>query len=374
MKILFACGGTGGHINPALAMANMIKEYKPESEILFAGNPSGMEAELVPAAGFDFVPIEIKGFMRKLNWFNVQYNISSVRLLAKSGAAAKAILDDFKPDIAVGTGGYVSYPILKKAAEMKIPTVTHESNAFPGLTTKIIAKTATKVLLGTEEARSRLDKKAVCIVTGNPVREQVIFTTKKQARTALGIAPDEVCILSFGGSLGAKRINECIAELMAWEVRGANPRHIHATGSYGTKLFPKLMKERGIDLEDYPNIDVRTYINDMHLCLAAADIVICRSGAMTVAELAAAGKASVLIPSPNVAENHQFYNAKVLEDAGAAVLIEEKNLTGKKLVAVMKDLLADPGRIERMSENARKTAVLDANMRIYKEITDIIPV
>lgn len=373
LNILFACGGTGGHINPAIAIAKTIEKHNPDVNILFAGNPSGMEARLVPQAGYKFTPIEVKGFMRKLNWRNVKYNISSVGLFGKSLKTAANIIKDFAPDIVIGTGGYVSYPLLKAAIKMKIPAVAHESNAFPGLTTKMLAPKCAAVLLAVEEAAQYIDKKANCVVTGNPVREEMLFLTKAQARQKLGIT-EKLCILSFGGSLGAKRVNECVAELMAAHLKsGQNIHHIHATGSYGTELFPEVLRQNGIeDLEKYPSADVREYINDMPYCMAAADVVICRSGAMTLTEIQAAGKAAVLIPSPNVANNHQYYNAKVMSDKNAAVLIEEKKLTGTQLTDAVKNLLNNSDKLNEISKNSAQMAVLDANKRIYNEITRIL--
>lgn len=373
MNILFACGGTGGHINPAIAIAKTLEKHNADVNILFAGNPDGMEARLVPQAGYKFTPIEVKGFMRKPNWRNVRYNLASVKLFGKSLKTAKKIIEDFRPDMVIGTGGYVSYPLLRAAAKMNIPAVAHESNAFPGLTTKMLAPKCAAVLLAVEEAAQYIDKKANCVVTGNPVREEMLFLTKAEARQKLGIK-EELCILSFGGSLGARRVNECVAELMAWHLKsGKNIHHIHATGSYGTELFPEVLAQNGIDnLKKYPQADVREYINDMPYCMAAADIVICRSGAMTLTEIQAAGKAAVLIPSPNVANNHQYYNAKVMSDKNAAVLIEEKKLTGKQLVEVVNGLLCDSARLGEISKNSAQMAVLDANMRIYNEITKIL--
>lgn len=370
MKLLFACGGTAGHINPAIAVANYIKAHHPDAEILFAGNPKGMEARLVPNAGFAFAPIEIMGFQRQLNWFNIKYNLKAIRCLALSTGRSKRLICGFSPDIIVGTGGYVSGPILREGAKLGIKTVTHESNAFPGVTTKLLARTADKVLLCVPESKRYLPAGREYIVTGNPVREQIIYANREKARARLGVG-DRICVLSFGGSLGARRINEAIAGLMAWEQSQGGIYHIHATGSYEKERFPALLRNEGVNAQS-PNLEIREYINDMPECLAAADLVISRSGAMTLSELEASGTASVLIPSPNVAENHQYHNAMVLAERDAAVVIEERKLSSELLRNTVKELCADPATLKRLGLNAQKAAVIDANDRIYREIISLV--
>lgn len=370
IKILFACGGTAGHINPAIAIANYVKARHPAAEILFAGNPKGMEARLVPAAGFAFTPIEIMGFQRQFNWFNIKYNVRAVGCLALSWERSKRLLRRFNPDVVVGTGGYVSGPILREGAKLGFKTLTHESNAFPGMTTKILARTADKVLLSVEEAKRFLPPDRDYLVTGNPVRQQMVFADREKVRARLGVGK-RVCIVSFGGSLGARRINEAIAGLMAWEKEHGGIYHIHATGSYEKKRFPTLLAAAGVDA-NADGLDVREYINDMPDCLAAADLVISRSGAMTVSELEASGTASVLIPSPNVAENHQYHNAMVLSAHDAAVVIEEKDLTPALLRETVARLCEAPDTLSRLGKNARAMAILDANERIYDALMSLL--
>ena len=367
MKILFACGGTAGHINPALAVADTIRKQHPDSKILFAGNPAGMEAQLVPKAGFPFAAIEIQGFQRQLNWRNFRYNVRSAGYLMTASAKAKKIIRDFSPDIVMGTGGYVSGPILRTASKLGIKTVTHEQNAFPGVTTKLLTRYADKVLLAVEEARAHLPEGREYIVTGNPIREDILFANREEARQRLGVG-ERICLLSFGGSLGARRINEAIADLMAWHCEKGEIHHIHATGRYGTELFPQLLKSKGVDPQKHPQLDIREYIDDMPDCLAAADLVICRAGAISLSELEAAGRASILIPSPNVAENHQYHNARVLADKNAAVLIEEKDLTGSQLCREVSQLVSDPQELRNIGKNAGSLAIIDANRRICREL------
>lgn len=372
MKILFACGGTAGHINPAIAVANYLREKDPTVEILFAGNPKGMEARIVPNAGYAFEPIKVLGIQRHLSLHNIKNNIMALWYLAGSSSRAKEIIDGFHPDIVMGTGGYVSGPVVRKAALMGYKTIAMESNAYPGVTTKLLAKYVDKVFLDVEESKKYLPEGKTYVVTGNPVREEIFTADRKAAREFYGVG-DRICLLSFGGSLGAQRLNEAVADLMAWHLKEKDFLHIHGSGSYyGPDYYSDLLKEKGIDAKKHDNLIIREYINDMPRCLAAADLVISRCGAITLAELKAAGRASILIPSPNVAENHQYHNAMVLENHGAAVVIEEKDLTGELLCQTVKELTEDPEKLRKLSENAAKMAVRDANERIRKEILSLL--
>ena len=368
MKVLFACGGTAGHINPGLSIAAALGSRCPDIQIRFAGNPDGMEARLVPGAGFEFVPFRAMGIQRRLTPYNIYRNAKSVCLLLTAQARAKKVIRAFEPDLVVGTRGYVSGPILLTAAKIGIPTATHEQNAFPGVTTKLLAKQVDKVLLAVEKAKEYLPKEAAgkCIVTGNPVRPEILTERREEARRKCGVPEGKLCILSFGGSLGAQRVNEAVADVMAWHIKEGKLHHIHATGQYGVELLPRLLQERKVPYSDNPCLDIREYIDDMPACLAAADLVICRAGASTLSELAAAGRASILIPSPNVAENHQYHNAMVLQNAGAAVVLQEKELTGEALVKLVKELTQDPARLRRLGENAKKIAA----PRAVEEIAD----
>ena len=371
MRVLFVCGGTGGHINPALAVAGYLKKQQPNAQILFAGSPLGMEAGLVPKAGFDFAPIKVKGFQRQLSWRNLKNNMMAVVYLTTSGYRSRQILREFRPDVVMGTGGYVSGPLVRQAAKMGIPTLTHEQNAFPGVTTKLLSKYVDRVMLAVPEAKKYLNSNAHFVVTGNPVREAFFTADRNAVRKKMGLE-GKICVLSFGGSLGARRVNEAMAELIAHNQNNPNIFHIHATGAYGTELFPQLLKEKGItNSKTNPNLDIREYIYDMPECFAAADLVIGRSGASTLSELEAAGKASILIPSPNVAENHQYHNAMTLVRKDAAVVIEEKDLTGKRLCDAFDRLFADPERLRRLGENAASLAINDANDRIYRQIIEL---
>ena len=371
MKILFACGGSAGHINPALGIANSIKSLHKDAEILFAGNPEGMEARLIPRAGYDFAPIKVQGFPRKLTLNNIKRNIQAALLLTRAGAVAKKILRDFQPDVVVGTGGYVSGPVLQTAAKLGYKTVAHESNAYPGLTTKLLARRVDKVLLTVEDAKRHLPQNVDYIVTGTPIRQELLFADRAAARRKLNISDDAICLLSFGGSLGATPINEAVCDVIKhFQGRGIL-HHIHATGKFDAEDFPAMLAQRGIDTTD-PRLDLREYIYDMPDCMAAADLIISRCGAITLAELECMGKASILIPSPHLAENHQYHNAMVLANKNAAVVVEEKDLTGEKLCHIIEELVRDPRELKNLGKNARSLAILDANERICKEIYDLL--
>lgn len=371
MKVLLAGGGTAGHINPALAIAGTIREKEPDAQILYVGANGGMEERLVPAAGYEFRGITISGFQRKLTWANVKKNIKTVENLFTSTAEAKKIIREVQPDICVGTGGYVAGPVIREAMKLGIPAVIHEQNAYPGVTNKALCKKAKKTMLAVADAQRNFPAAARCVVTGNPVRPAVLRAERKAAREALGLKEEDRLILSFGGSLGARRVNEAMAEVLAWSVKEGRFRHIHGYGQWG-KWFPGLLEKKGIALDQHPELDVREYISDMPQCLAAADLVICRAGAITLSELQACGRASILIPSPNVAENHQYYNAMAMVNRGAAEILEEKDLTGEALCGIIERLFEEPGTIEKLAENARKMAITDANERIYRVMKEVL--
>ncbi len=368
MKVLLACGGTGGHINPALAIADIIKSKYPDAEFLFAGTPNGMEAKLVPAAGYKLETIKVAGFQRKISLENIGRNIKAVAYLATSGKRAREIVEGFRPDIAIGTGGYAAGPVIRKAARMGIPSAIHEQNAFPGVTNKLLAKEVDHVMLTVIEALDYMEKdKFEHTVTGLPVRSDIMKMSRAEARKRLGL-DDSFTVLSFGGSLGAGCINETMEAAIKWHTKNnLKINHIHGYGGMGKDTFPKAMADAGIPMKS-DRLRITEYINDMDVCLAAADLVICRSGASTLAELQAAGKASILIPSPIVAGNHQYHNAMVLGKADAAVVIEQKNVTNEKIIAEIEKLYNDRDRLTLMSHNAAKLHVADTNQRILEVI------
>lgn len=365
MKVLLAGGGTAGHINPALAIAGYIKKKRPETEFLFIGNRDGMEQRLVPQAGFEIKSITISGFKRSFSPKSMVENVKTVTRTFTSSHEAKKIISEFKPDICIGTGGYVSGPVIRTASKMGIPCIIHEQNAYPGVTNKMLAKSVEKVMLAVPDAKKYFEK-ADFVVTGNPVRGDILTADKEESRTELKL-DERPMILSFGGSLGARKINEAAADIIARSGKDGRYQHIHAYGKYGD-WFPDLVKEKGTDISQCDNLDIRPYIDNMPTCMAAADLVICRAGAITLSEIQAMGKPAILIPSPNVAENHQYHNAMALVNAGAAEIIEESELSGEALMKTVDKMLLNPEKLKAISENSRKMAITDANERIYSVV------
>lgn len=370
-KILFATGGTGGHINPALAVAGYIRDNYPDAQILFVGTAVKMEAQLVPAAGYDFRTIDIQGFSRDLTPSGIKQNIGTVIKLLKSSSQAKKIIRDFAPDVVLGFGGYVGGPVLRTACKMGIPTAIHEQNAFPGVTNKALAKTVDAVMLTSPEAEKYIQPKNPCIVTGLPVRGELMNADREFSRAELGVDERPV-ILSMGGSLGARVINTAVTQLIEERFERKNCYFLHATGKAGVGMFDVIEKEKGISLQENKHIMLREYINDMHRCMAAADIVICRAGASSLSEIQALGKPSILVPYPYAAENHQYHNAMALVKNDAAILIEEKDFTGERLIKEIDALLSDRERLETLGENAKKMAIYDATERIVDCIINIL--
>lgn len=367
MKYLLTGGGTAGHINPALAIISIIKDREPDAEFLYAGTPNGMESKLVPMEGIEFAPIRVSGFQRKITPKNIARNIRAAAYLTTAGHTAKKILKNFKPDVVIGTGGYVSGPVVLEAERMGIPAVIHEQNAYPGVTTRILAKKATAVMLTMDEAREYLDPSVNAVKTGLPVRRGFDGKlTRADAKRQLGLSEDKLCIFSWGGSLGAGAINDSAVALMKWESENNFPvTHIHSYGKMGRDSFEQRIADVGIDLKTNKNLMVKEYIHNMDICTAAADLIICRSGASAISELEAMGRASILIPSPVVAGNHQYHNAMVLGKAGAAVVIEQKDLTDELIIDKVKELVGSPKQLNELSRRAHAQCIADTGERIY---------
>ncbi len=368
MNVIFTCGGTAGHINPAIAVANILRERHPDCRILFIGAKGQMEERLVPKAGYDLKCLRISGMSRKLSLHGIRHNVRAAGRVLSAVSACKEIIRDFKPDVIVGTGGYASFPALYAGSQLGIPTCVHESNAVPGLTTKMIANRATKVLVCLPDSAEFYRNPERVEVVGMPVRKEFVTTAKAEARARLGL-DGRPLILSAFGSQGAKAMNTVMAEFIRLEKEAGLPyQHIHSTGSYGWDWMPKRLAELGVDAAACPGLDVREYIYDMPIVMAAADVIIGRAGASSFNEIGVTGTPCILIPSPNVTNNHQEKNARVLESNGAAIVIPESECTAQKLYDTVRQLLDDHERCKKMSVAIRKMVVVDAAEQICDRI------
>ena len=365
MNVIFTCGGTGGHINPALAVAKLLRERRPDSEILFIGADDGMEGTLVPREGFRLETIKIDFFERRLTPKGLVHNARTALQIGGALRRVDAILKEFQPDVILGTGGYASFPALRQGARRGIPTAVHESNAVPGLATRMVMKKVDRILVCYDECAEQYPDPAKVSAVGMPVDEEFIFTKRADARRTLGIGEDEKLIVTCWGSLGAREMNKKIARFIQLESQTDEFRHVHATGSYGWRWMPDLVRDMGVDLSAHPGIEMREYIYNMPELMAAADLMICRAGASTLNEVAASAVPAIIVPSPNVTDNHQEKNARILDRRGAAVVVRESECDGDSLYALARELLSDPDRLGSMRRALQSMAVLDSAERIY---------
>lgn len=373
MKIVFTCGGTAGHVNPALALAGLIKERKPNSEILFVGAHRGIEKQLIESAGWPFRAVEVSNFHRSLTPKEIRHNIVSLRNFLRSPGEARSLLEEFPADLVVGTGGYASYPMIRAAARLGIPTAIHESNAIPGLTTRLLENHVDLIMVGFEECRKNYKHPGKVLVTGTPVRGDFFLLTRKQAKQKLGMDDGRPLIVSFFGSLGAAEMNREMARFLALEARGGLPfHHVHSAGAIGCQRMGEYLQEEKVDLSRTPELEVREYIQNMADLMRAADLVICRAGASTISELTALGVPAIIVPSPNVTHNHQEHNARVLADAGGAVMILEKDSSGQKLYDVSRDILRDEARRKAMRAAMSSLGTIDAAEKILDAVMGLV--
>ena len=371
MKFIFTCGGTAGHINPALAIAGRLRELMPDCEILFIGAEGKMEMELVPREGYEIMPLKITNISRGHSISAMMHNLETLKNVAVSTHEAKKIIKSYKPDAVIGTGGYVCYPVLMAASELHIPTAVHESNAVPGLTTKLLSEHVNRIMLGFEESRKYYKHPERVVVTGTPVRGEFACYTKDCAKKELGLPADKPLVVSVWGSLGAAHMNNPMARLIPM-LRGLGEfRLIHSVGSMYYKDFMQKIGETAPDCAAY-GVDIREYIFDMPRVMAAADLIMCRAGASTLSELTYMGKPVILVPSPNVTNNHQEKNARVLERAGGARVFLEGEFEAETLLECVRELLHDENALEEMSEAMASLAVNDAADRICGIILDMI--
>ena len=372
MNVIFTCGGTGGHINPAIAVANIWKERHPDSNILFIGATGHMEEKLVPAAGYELKTFPASGMSRKLSFTGIKKNIQAVRNVFAAVSGCKKIMKDFKPDVIVGTGGYASFPALKAGKALGIPTCVHEANAMPGLTTRMAADWADKVLICFPESAKHYKHPEKAVAVGMPVRQEFIFTEKEAARKELGLDERPLIVSTFG-SQGAKMMNLAMADFMKLEQDEGYPyQHIHGVGSFGWEWMPEHVRSLGVDVQESNAIDMREYICNMPTVMAAADVIISRAGASSCNEIAASGTPCILIPSPNVTDNHQEKNARAIEQRGGAVVVLEKDCTAAALMEQVKQILENQERYASMSTALRGSCVLDSAQRICDIMEELI--
>ena len=371
MNVIFTCGGTGGHINPAIAVANIWKERYPKDNILFIGAKDRMEEKLVPQAGYQLHTIPASGMSRGKSLKALKHNLQAVSYVFQAVSSCKKVIREFQADVVVGTGGYASFPALWAASQLGIPTCVHEANAMPGLTTRMIANRATRVLTCFPESAKYYKHPEKVETVGMPVRKEFILTRKDEARKELGLDERPLIVSAFG-SQGAKAMNEVMAKLFALEKGAGYPfQHIHAIGRYGIEWMPEYVKEQGVDLTENKGISMQEYIYNMPTMMAAADIVISRAGASSCNEIAASGTPCILIPSPNVTDNHQEKNARALSDQGAAILVLEKECTAEALMEQITSLLDNRESYSQMEQALQKMCVLDSAERLCDIIYEL---
>ncbi len=360
MRMIITGGGTGGHIYPALALARHVREREPAAELLFVGSAEGLEKKIVPAAGFDLETIPASGFgrnLRRLGPFS--------RDLWRGMARARRIIASFQPDVVFGTGGYVSAPVMLAALLARRPAAVHEQNALPGLANRMLAPLVQRVCLSFEESRSAFPRRSRTVFTGNPRASEVAEVDRAAAQEQLKIDPSLKTILIYGGSRGALRINEVIIDFLKAGWLPQATQFLYVTG----EIYYRQVKEQ---LGMLPQkVRLYPYLDEMPAALAAADLVITRSGATTLAEITALGLPAILVPSPNVVNNHQYYNARLLEKAGAAILIEEKDFNRYRLRRELRRFRAEPALLEQMARAGVKLAVPDAAARLYSCLREI---
>lgn len=371
MKAIIAAAGTGGHINPALAIANKIKQEEPNSEIIFVGTDRGLENDLIPRAGYDLKRIEAYGFNRKISLDNVKKMYKTF----KSIGQAKKIIQDFKPDIMIGTGGYICLPVALAASKLNVPIVLHESNAFPGVAIKMLSKKASAILVGFEDAKKRIKNAENVVVVGNPSKvKEISFTNSQKEKILKEIGLTDIekpIVLVFGGSQGAQKINESFINIISKKI---NEKYqiIWATGPNQYEIIKAKLQSLNINIDNISNVKILPYIYNMEEVMNCVDLVVSRSGAMTITEISIVGKPSIFIPFPYATENHQEYNAKVLEKVGAAKIILDADLDFNILNSTINEIISDKEKMCRMSENAHAVEIKNVEDKIYVELRRIM--
>lgn len=366
MKVIIAAAGTGGHINPGIAIANKIKEKEPNSEIIFIGTNRGLENDLVPRAGYSLKTIQAYGFNRRISLDNFKKMYKTFRSIGE----ARKIIQEFQPDIVIGTGGYICVPVGMAAKKARIPIILHESNAFPGIAIKMLSKKADTILLGFEDARKRIPNAKKIVVTGTPTKVKYIEVSNSQRIQLikqLGLQVDLPIALCFGGSQGAQSINESLVQIIKQQ-KNSNYQIIWAAGPAQYEQVKEKLIECQMEIEHLEKVKIVPYIYNMEEIMNIVDLVVCRSGAMTITEISNVGKPAIFIPFPFATENHQEYNAKVLEKVDAARIILDKNLTADLLNDMIENMVSDAEKLKRMGKNAKNISIENVEEKIYQEI------
>lgn len=370
MKVIIAAAGTGGHINPGIAIANKIKEKEPSSEIIFIGTNRGLENDLVPRAGYALKTIQAYGFNRKISLDNFKKMYKTFCSIGE----VKRIMEEFRPDIVIGTGGYICIPVGMAAKKKQIPIVLHESNAFPGIAIKMLSKKAETILLGFEDAKARIPNTKKTVVTGTPTKVKnlnISHNKKSQLIEQLGLQEKLPIALCFGGSQGAQSINESLTQIIT-KKKNNNYQIVWAAGPAQYEKVKEKLEECQMDIEHLDKVKIVPYIYNMEEIMNIVDLVVCRSGAMTITEISNVGKPAIFIPFPFATENHQEYNARVLEKVDAAKIILDKNLTADLLNDMIENLVKDKEKLRKMGENAKDISIENVEENIYREIEKII--
>ena len=370
MRVIIAAAGTGGHINPGIAIANKIKKEEKGSKILFIGTVRGLENDLVPRAGYELKTIDAYGLSKKISIENMK----KMHQTFKGYGQARKIMEEFKPDIVIGTGGYICGATITVAHYLGIPTMLHESNAFPGKAVQFQARKTDTVMVSFEDAKERIKHSKNVVFTGTPVKikkKEYTSSERKKVIDELGLDSQKPIILVFGGSQGAKKINEAIIDIIK-EKRNEEYQIVWATGPKQYDIIKEELEDLKININNVKNMKIVPYIYNMEEIMNNVDVIVARSGAMTITEISNLGKPSILVPLPNVSHNHQLYNAKVLEKVGAANIILDDEMNGQKLDNNIKEIIIDKNKLKEMGENALKVSTANAEEKIYEEIKKLV--
>ena len=370
MKVIIAAAGTAGHINPALAIANKIKKEEKDSKIIFIGTTRGLENDLVPRAGYELKTIDAYGLSKKISIENIKKMYKTF----KGYGQAKKIIKEFNPDIVIGTGGYICGATISSANKLKIPTLLHESNSFPGRAIKMLAKKTDTILVSFKDAIPRIKNAKNVVFTGTPVKiKKKDYTNEEKAKIIqnVGLNTNKPIVLVFGGSQGAKRINDTLLDIIRHK-SNKNYQVIWATGPKQYDIIKEELEKSNININNIKDMKVISYIYNMEELMNVVDVIVARSGAMTITEISNLGKASILVPLPNVSHNHQLYNAKVLEKVGAARIILDDEITGDKLNNNIEEIISNKENIKKMEQSALKVSTTDAEEKIYEEIKKLV--